>query len=109
MKPVNVLLLAFAVVACSRPAPEASPAAPARDLGAQVGDTASDTAAMREANDAANTVIRAAGDCDAVKAALPDTNARLDAVSARLVTATGKTSLDSLRKQVATIASACPQ
>jgi hypothetical protein len=103
-------LLALALVACSGgPPKQASPTPPPpKDLGSQVGDAASDTAVMHEANDAANSVIRAGGDCDAVKAALDDANRRLDEAAAKLKTATGRTSLATLRRQVEEVASACP-
>jgi type VI protein secretion system component VasF len=79
-----------------------------RGLGEQVGDTGADTAALKEANEAAGTVIRAAPDCDAVKAALQAATPRLDAVAGRLKTATGRASLDSIRQQVKRVAEACP-
>lgn len=77
-------------------------------LGEQVGDAASDTQVMKEANDAAASVVRVAADCDAVKAALPDANRRLDEAAGKVRTATGRTSMDALRKQVKTAAEACP-
>jgi hypothetical protein len=77
-------------------------------LGQQAGDAAFDTQVMREANDAAGSVVRVAADCDAVKAALPEANRRLDEVAGKLRTATGRTSLDSLRQQVKKVAEACP-
>jgi hypothetical protein len=79
-----------------------------RGLGEQVGDAGSDTAALKEANEAAGAVIRAAPDCDAVKAALQTATPRLDAVAARIKTAAGRTSLDAIRQQVRRVAEACP-
>jgi hypothetical protein len=101
-----VLLAALALAACGGSAPESKPAE--RGLGEQVGDTASDTAALREANEAAGSVVRAAGDCAAVQAALPAATAKLDEVEPRLKTATGRTSLANLRKQLQQVAEACP-
>jgi hypothetical protein len=81
---------------------------PKGGLGEQVGDTAFDTQVMKEANDAAGSVVRVAADCDAVKAALPEANRRLDEAAGKLRTATGRTSLDAIRKQVKAAAEACP-
>lgn len=83
-------------------------AAPAKDIGAQAADVVSDTAALREANGAANPVVRAAGDCDAVKAALPEAIQRLDAVAGSVRTVAGRASLEAIRKRVSTIAETCP-
>jgi hypothetical protein len=79
-----------------------------RGLGEQASDVGADTAVMKEANDAAGSVIRAAPDCDAVKAALQSANPRLDDAGRRLKTATGKVSFDALRRQVRQVAEACP-
>jgi hypothetical protein len=92
--------------ACQKKPEGAAPAA--KDIGAQAADVVSDTDALREANAAANPVVRAAGDCDAVKAALPEANRRLDAVAASVRTVTGRTSLEAIRKRVNTIAEICP-
>ncbi len=81
---------------------------PVKDIGAQAADVASDTEALREANGAANAVVRAAGDCDAVKAALPEANQRLDAVANGVRTVTGRATLEAVRKRVSTIAELCP-
>lgn len=103
-------LLALALAACGGgAAPAASPSPAEGSLGQQVGDAGADTAVMHEANDAAASVVRAAGDCDAVKAALPDAHARLDEAAGKLRTATAKTALESLRQQVRKVAEACPQ
>jgi hypothetical protein len=79
-----------------------------RGLGEQVGDAGADTAVLREASDAANAVIRAAPDCDAVKAALQSANPKLDQAQGRLKTATGRVSFAALRQQVRHVAEACP-
>jgi hypothetical protein len=102
------MLLASSLLACGRAAPAASPGPASRDLGTQVGEVANDTAVMREANDAANAVIRAAGDCEAVKAALPDASRRLAEAEKALKTATGRTALENLRKQLLQVQGACP-
>jgi hypothetical protein len=98
-------VLPLLLVACQRK-PEGAPAA--KDIGAQAADVVSDTAALREANAAANPVVRAAGDCDAVKAALPEANQRLDAVAGSVRTVSGRTTLEAIRKRVNTIAETCP-
>jgi hypothetical protein len=69
---------------------------------------ASDTDALRAANGAANPVVRAAGDCEAVKEALPEANRRLDEIAPSVRTVTGKTTFDALRKRVNDIAEVCP-
>jgi hypothetical protein len=68
----------------------------------------SDTRVLEEAAAAANDVVRNASDCDAVKAALPETKRKLEEAGKRVQTMTGRASLDSLNKQVANIAEACP-
>jgi hypothetical protein len=105
--PGAVLLATLLVAGCGGGSKEkAEP--PKGGLGEQVGDTAFDTQVMKEANDAAGSVVRVAADCDAVKAALPEANRRLDEAAGKLRTATGRTSLDSLRQQVKKVAEACP-
>lgn len=73
----------------------------------QVGDVVSDTSLMRDASAAANGIIRNQTDCEAVKANLADVRQKLDGIEARIQTATARTTLDSLRRQVRTIAEAC--
>lgn len=90
------------------PAPAASPAPAQGGLGEQVGDAGADTRLMHEANAAAGSVVRAAGDCDAVKQALPDASVRLDEIAGKLRTATARTALESLRQQLRKVAEACP-
>jgi hypothetical protein len=78
------------------------------DLGKDAGNLAADTQVLKDASAAANEVVGKAGDCDAVKAALPETNRKLDDATKRVRTMTGRASLDSLKRQVTTIADACP-
>ncbi|MGE0455216.1 MAG: hypothetical protein AB7O37_16075 [Vicinamibacteria bacterium] len=103
-------LLALVLAACGggAPAPAASPAPAQGGLGEQVGDAGADTRLMHEANAAAGSVVRAAGDCDAVKQALPDASVRLDEIAGKLRTATARTALESLRQQLRKVAEACP-
>ena len=81
---------------------------PARDIGAETADISMDTKTLGEANAAAGDVVRAAGDCDAVKAALPETQRKLDEIEKRVRTATGRTSLLAIRKRVADVTQLCP-
>jgi hypothetical protein len=69
--------------------------------------TISDTEVMREAEAAANQVIRSIGDCEAVSAVYADTIAKLDDVEARVQTQAGRTTLQTLRRQVTTAGEAC--
>jgi hypothetical protein len=77
-------------------------------LGTDAGNLVADTMVLEEAAAAANDVVRNASDCDAVKAALPETRRRLDEAGKKVRTMTGRASLDSLKKQVTTVADACP-
>jgi len=77
-------------------------------LGAQAGAIASDTEALREAQAAANEVIRNAQDCEAMKTGVPDAQQKLDAVAARIKTEAGRQTLQALKAQVRTIGEACP-
>jgi hypothetical protein len=74
----------------------------------QLGDAAADSQTMKEATAAAEEVVRAAGDCDAVKAAAPEALRKLDEIKSRVRTGAGQTAIDSLRKQVTDTAGACP-
>jgi hypothetical protein len=68
----------------------------------------SDTRVLEEASAAANDVVRNASDCDAVKAALPETRRKLEEAGKRVRTLAGRASLESLNKQVTHIVDACP-
>jgi hypothetical protein len=102
--PLWLSLAAVLLAACSSD----SPKPPEKNLGAQAADIASDTEALRAANAAAGEVVRAAGDCEAVKAALPEANRRLDEIEENVRTATGRTTLAALRKRVGEVAELCP-
>jgi hypothetical protein len=99
-------VVSLCAVACEKK--ETASAPKQKDIGAQAADVASDTNALREANGAANAVVRAAGDCDAVKAALPEANQRLDDVAKSVRTVTGQATLEAIRKRVNSIAELCP-
>jgi hypothetical protein len=77
-------------------------------VGKDAGNLVADTQVLEEAAAAANDVVRNASDCDAVKAALPETKRKLEDADKRVRTMTGRASLDSLKKQVTTVADACP-
>ena len=76
-------------------APQSGPsAAPsASDLGTQAGNVAADTQTMRAAEDAANTVVRNATDCDAAKAGMAEANRKLDEAAGQLKTAAARLTL----------------
>jgi len=107
-KTVLPVLTAVVLVACSAGSKDASERPKDKDIGAQAADVASDTAALRAANTAAGEVVRSAGDCDKVKAALPEANRSLDEIEQSVRTATGKTTLLAVRKRVNDIAQMCP-
>jgi hypothetical protein len=68
----------------------------------------SDNQTLAEANAAAGEVVRAAGDCDAVKAALPGARQRLSEIEGRVKTETGRTTFAAVKKRVEDIATMCP-
>jgi hypothetical protein len=92
--------------ACGGGKPEPSPSP--SGIGAQVKAMEQDIATMREANGAADDVIRAAGDCDAARPLIPAANARLDEASRKVQTATGRQTLEALRKKVREVSENCP-
>ncbi len=72
-----------------------------------VSQAVGDTQLVREAQGAANELLRSASDCAAVEASYRNVSAKLDEVESRLQTETGRTTLETLRKQVGTVAEAC--
>ena len=107
-----VLLAAGAVAAaCGGGGPRPSPSPSSlkdKPLGAVAEDIEADTLTMREANDAANEVIRQAADCDAARPLISAANGRLSEVERRLRTATGRQTLEALRKKVREVSEGCP-
>lgn len=77
------------------------------DLGRDAAGIASDTAVIRDAQAAANEIVRNAQDCDAVRGALPEVNRKLEQAAARLQTAAGRSTLETLKTQVARITRNC--
>ena len=109
MRPARAVastVLGLVLVACGlgKPAPSPSPSG----IGAVVKAMEQDIGTMREANAAANEVIRAAGDCDAARPLIPAANARLDEAQRKVQTSTGRQTLDALRKKVREVAENCP-
>ncbi len=72
-----------------------------------IAGTVSDTQALKEAEAAANDIIRNAADCEAVSASFATVTAKLAEVEGRLQTAVGRTTIETLKKQVGTIGDAC--
>jgi hypothetical protein len=100
--------LALAVTGVGCGGGGASEAPPSGGIGAQAAAVASDTEVMKEAQGAANELIRNVQDCDAVKAALPEVNRKLDEASSRVKTSTGQTTLAAIKSRVSAAAQACP-
>jgi hypothetical protein len=102
---VGVAVVALLMTACGgKPAPSPEPSG----IGAQTKAMEQDINTMREANAAASDVIRVAGDCDAARPLIPAANARLDEAQRKVQTATGKQTLEALRKKVREVAENCP-
>lgn len=76
-------------------------------LGNQINDTAADTQIMKEAQSAANRVIRNMADCEAVKADIEEVWSKLDEVEAKIQTTAGRSTLQTLRKQVKNVTDTC--
>ena len=105
---VLALTAALALSGCTKSGPNASPPPPSGGIGQEVGDIGHDLPIVRRAQAAANEVVRAAGDCDAVKAALPGAQAVLDETLPLVRTGASRTTLTNLKKQIQDIAGACP-
>ena len=102
------VLIGVVLAACRAGSKDTSEPAKEKDIGARAADVASDTDALRAANEAAGEVVRSAGDCDTVKAALPDANRSLDEIEKNVRTAVGKATFLALRKRMDDIAQLCP-
>ena len=97
-------LVALAACGAGQPAPSPSPSG----LGAELKAMELDMNSMKEANAAADDVIRASGDCEAARPLIAAANARLNEVERKLQTATGKQTLEAMRKKVRDVAESCP-
>ncbi len=71
-------------------------------------DIAADTKVLERAQGAANAVVRAAGDCEAVLAALPEARHALAEASAKVKTVAGTSTLGALQTRVNQVAETCP-
>jgi outer membrane murein-binding lipoprotein Lpp len=103
---VAAVLAGGLLAGCHGGAPQPSPAA--SGIGGQVKAMEMDINTMREANAAADDVIRAAGDCDRARPLIAAANARLDEVQKKIQTATAQTTLEALRKKVREVSESCP-
>ncbi len=99
MRTVAIIAVALALSGCKPEQP---------DPGSATSKIVSDNQVLADANAAATEVIRAAGDCEAVKAALPTARAKLAAIEGRVKTETGRTTFAALQKRVEDIATMCP-
>jgi hypothetical protein len=77
-------------------------------LGQQAGSIVSDEAVLKDASAAVNDVVRAVGDCDAVRAALPEAQRTLETSLPKLRTPTGRATLESLKVKLKSTAETCP-
>ena len=66
-----------------------------------------DTNVVRDVQSAANELVRNAADCERVKSLYPEVSAKLDAAESQIQSEAGRTTIETLRKQVGTIAEAC--
>ena len=101
------VLIGVVLAGCGAGSKAASETAKDKDIGGQAADVASDTDAMRAANEAAGDVVRSAGDCEKVKAALPEANRSLDEIEKSVRTAVGRTTFQAVRKRMSDIALLC--
>lgn len=98
MKDLALLVaLLVSLVACQGKGPEG-----------QATDIASDNQVLKEAGQAATAVVQAAGDCEAVKAALGEANRKLEEAERQVQTPAGRRTIETLKRQVKNIADACP-
>lgn len=78
------------------------------ELGTDTATIGSDTAVLKEAQAAADEVLRNAGNCDAAKPSIAEAQRKLDEAAAKVRTAPGRASLNALKTQVGDIARNCP-
>jgi hypothetical protein len=100
MRRAWVVVALFAAVACS--------SEKKHDIGQDTANIVSDTNVMEEAEAAANSVIRNASDCDAVKATLPEADQKLAEASTKIRTQAGQVALQTLKTQVQRVRELCP-
>jgi hypothetical protein len=98
------VVLSGLTLACSN----TSRPAPGEDsLGGQTAAITADTEVLRQAQAAVNAVVREAGNCPAANAAIPGAEQELDSAAQKVQTAAGRQSLDTMRKQIRSVAEAC--
>ena len=78
-----------------------------KGLGEQLGGAISDIDVVKEAEAAANKIVRNASDCEFVKAEVDGVVQALDDVEGEIQSVTGRTTMDALREQVRRVAEAC--
>ena len=78
-----------------------------KNLGEQTAGVISDTRVLKEAQAAANDLVRNAGDCQAVQEKAAGVNQKLDQAAGDVQTVTGRTTLEALRKRVHDIEEVC--
>jgi hypothetical protein len=99
MRTLTILALFLAMAGCKKSEPDPASAT------VKIVD---DNQTLAAANAAAGDVVRAAGDCEAVKAALPTARQKLSELEGRVRTETGKVTFAAVRKRVEDVASMCP-
>ena len=104
----TLVAVAAAAVACGGGKASPSPTPSSKPLADALADTTWDTNVLREASAAANEVVRGAADCASVRPIIDEAKAKLDEAEPRLRTATGRTTLDALRRQFARVEELCP-
>lgn len=103
--PVAALFLC-ALAGCSGGSSAPTPAP--EGVGKDVGDVGHDLPIVKQAESAAGEIVRSAGDCDAVKAALPRAQEALDTALQQVRTGASRTTITNLKKQITDVAGACP-
>lgn len=99
MRTLAILTVLLALAGCKKSEPD--PASSTEKI-------VDDNQTLAAANAAAGEVVRAAGDCDAVKAALPGARQKLSELEGRVRTETGRTTFAAVKKRVDDIATMCP-
>lgn len=99
MRTLVLMAMALALVGCKKEEP---------DPNSSTAKIIDDNQLLAQANAAAGDVVRAAGDCDAVKAALPAARQKLDEIQGKLRTETGRVTFGAIKKRVEDSAQLCP-
>ena len=99
MRTLAILAVLLALAGCKKSEPD--PASSTEKI-------VDDNQTLAAANAAAGEVVRAAGDCDAVKAALPGARQKLSELEGRVRTETGRMTFAAVKKRVDDIATMCP-